>query len=65
MATKETLPTLLEVANTIHDMQRNGARSLSESAAKARLNPVVMMSEPFTRLEPEIIQSINQVHLSI
>ena len=65
MATKDTVPTLLEVASTIHEMQRTGARSLSESAAKARLNPVVMMSEPFTRLEPEIIHSINQVHLSI
>ena len=65
MATKDTVPTLLEVASTIHEMQRTGARSLSESTAKARLNPVVMMSEPFTRLEPEIIHSINQVHLSI
>lgn len=56
--------TPLEVFNTVM-RAADSRQSLSEFAAVARLTPVVLIEEAAARLEPEVIHSINQVHLSI
>lgn len=56
--------TPIQVVNTIEKLS-DSRQSLSEFAASARLSPVVLLDEGITRLEPEVIHSINQVHLSM
>jgi hypothetical protein len=60
--TKEITP--IDVVNKIEQLT-DKRQSLAEFAAVARLTPVVLMEEAIARLEPEVVHSINQVHLSI